>query len=144
MCISAEKIYCPITCFTRRGVTNLYKKHVDVEENLHVTKVTHYQYKFKTCLWIGITDNFIIGPVVLSYRLNGEIYLEHFQNKLPHLLEDLPFGLCQEMWFQHDGAPLHFSTKHRVQFIFHRRDALMFVSILNICCKSFCCIKFTY
>ena len=32
-------------------------------------------------------------------------YVTFIRNTLPLLLEDVPFGVRQCMWFQHDGAP---------------------------------------
>lgn len=100
-------------CFTRSGITNLHNEHVYDDENPHATKVTHYQHEFKINVWAGIIDTFIIGPVILPHRLNGENYLEHLQNTLPNLLDDLPLGLRHDMWFMHDGAPPHFALNVR-------------------------------
>lgn len=100
-------------CFTRSGVTNLHNEHVYADENPHATKVTHYQHEFRINVWAGIIGNFIIGPVILPPRLNGVDYLEHLQNTLPDLLEDLPLQLRRDMWFMHDGAPPHFSLNVR-------------------------------
>lgn len=100
-------------CFTRRGVTNFHNEHVYAYENPHATKVTHYQHEFKINVWAGIINNFIIGPVILPHRLNGETYLDHLQNTLPDLLDDLPLVLRRDMWFMHDGAPPHFTLNVR-------------------------------
>lgn len=60
-----------------------------------------------------MVGNFIIGPVILPQRLTSEIYLQHLQNTLFDLLEDLPIQLRREMWFMHDGAPPHFGVTVR-------------------------------
>lgn len=100
-------------CFTRRGMTNLHNEHVYADENPHATKTTHYQHEFRVNVWAGIIDNFIVGPVILPNRLNGDHYLDHLQNTLPDLLDDIPLGLRRNMWFMHDGAPPHFTLAVR-------------------------------
>lgn len=56
-------------------------------------------------------DNFQIGPYILPPRLNGEIYARFLENELPGLLEDVSLRERQELIFQHDGAPAHFSRQ---------------------------------
>lgn len=67
--------------------------------------MTHYQHEFRLNVWAGIIDNFIIGPVEIPHRLNGENYLNFLQQTLNDLVDDLPVLLRHEMWFMHDGAP---------------------------------------
>lgn len=100
-------------CFTRRGITNLHNEHVYADENPHACKVTHYQHEFKINVWAGIVDTFIVGPVILPQRLNGDSYLQHIQNTVPDLLDDVPLELRGNMWFMHDGAPPHFTVAVR-------------------------------
>ena len=53
------------------------------------------------------------GSVIIPDHLNGAAYLEFLQNTLPLLMEEIPFAIRREMWFQHDGAPAHFSLQVR-------------------------------
>lgn len=41
------------------------------------------------------------------------MYLEFLENDLPILLDDVPLQLRQQMIFQHDGAPPHFTRNVR-------------------------------
>ncbi|KAF2895621.1 hypothetical protein ILUMI_10556, partial [Ignelater luminosus] len=51
------------------------------------------------------------GYVKLSIRtLNGEKYRNLLQDELPILLEDVPLEVLQNMWFQHDACPAHYSA----------------------------------
>lgn len=100
-------------CFTRRGMINLHNEHVYADENPHVTKERHFQHEFRRNVWAGIIDSYLIGPVILPNRLNGERYLEFLENTLPELLEDLPIALRRDMWFLQDGAPPHFTRNVR-------------------------------
>lgn len=100
-------------CFSRSGVTNLHNEHVYADENPHAIKVAHHQHEFKINVWAGIIDHYLIGPVVIPDRLNGDNYLNFLQNTLPILLENLPLLLRREMWYMHDGAPPHFTIAVR-------------------------------
>jgi hypothetical protein len=60
-------------------------------------------------LWYGILGDRLIGPYVLPQRLTGRSYLNFVVNTtLPKLLDDVPLGRRQQMWFMHDGVPPHF------------------------------------
>ncbi len=64
-------------------------------------------------VWAGIVNDFLIGPYLLPTRLNGESYLIFLEQVLPDMLNDVPIAIRNRMWFQHDGAPAHFSTDVR-------------------------------
>ena len=55
----------------------------------------------------------IIGPHILPNRVRGDDYADFLRDDLPELLEDLPLNIRQSMWFQHDGAPPHYSMRVR-------------------------------
>lgn len=101
-------------CFTRSGIINLKNSHIYSEENPHSTATKHYQHEFRINVWMGIIDDFLIGPALFPNRLNGERYLEFLQNTLTDLLDDLPLHLRANMWYMHDGAPPHFSRDVRM------------------------------
>jgi hypothetical protein len=42
-------------------------------------------------------------------RLTGAVYANFLNMELPHLLENIPLIFLVNQWFQHDGAPPHFS-----------------------------------
>lgn len=99
--------------FNRDGYFNSKNTHLWDDQNPHGIMKTRNQRKFSVNLWAGIIDNHLIGPYLLPPRLNGVHYLAFLQNVLPVLLEDLPLGLRDRMWFQHDGAPAHFTARTR-------------------------------
>lgn len=101
------------SCFTREGVFNSRNSHVWAEENPHAIRSAKFQHKFSVNVWAGIIDGHLIGPYLLPNRLTGPIYLTFLQQVLPELLEEVPLGIRQEMWLQHDGAPAHFSLDVR-------------------------------
>lgn len=55
---------------------------------------------------IGLIESFIILP----NRRSGLVCLVFLRDILTKLLEHLPLEARLEMWFQHDGAPEHFSV----------------------------------
>jgi hypothetical protein len=57
-----------------------------------------------------IIGDHLIGPYLLPLRLTGDIYLTFLKETLPELLEVVPLEVRREMWFQHDGAPAHFTN----------------------------------
>ena len=59
----------------------------------------------------GILGDYLLGPVIIPNRLNGAAYREFIQNTLPLLMEEITLPIRREMWFQHDGAPAHFSQQ---------------------------------
>ncbi|GFV48916.1 uncharacterized protein TNCV_1343251 [Trichonephila clavipes] len=61
----------------------------------------------------GIVHNNLAGPYILPSRLTGRTYNIFLQEVLPELLVDIPPSVCSRMWFQHDGAPAHFSRNVR-------------------------------
>jgi len=58
-------------------------------------------------------DNMLIGPVILDD-------LDFVQNELPKQLQDVPSATRIAMYFQHDGAPSHY-TRH---VMLHLNDTL--------------------
>ena len=67
-------------------------------------------------VWCGMIDDMLIRPVNLDNRMTGQNYLEFLQNELPKQLEDVPLVTRIVMYFQHDGAPSHY-TRHVMQHL---------------------------
>ena len=59
-------------------------------------------------------DDMLNGPVILDDLMTGQNYLHFLQNELPKHLEDVPLATRIAMYFQHDGAPTHY-TQHVMQ-----------------------------
>ena len=71
--------------FTRAGVVNTY-----IAQHEHVQILTFFrsnaQQRFNVSIWAGVIGNYLIGPYLLTERLNGNMYLAFLQNILPELL----------------------------------------------------------
>lgn len=100
-------------CFTREGIFNSRNCHIWADVNPHGIVQRCYQKKFSVNVWAGILDNYLIGPYILPNKLNGPTYLVFLRDILPVLLENIPLEIRQSAWFQHDGAPAHFSAAVR-------------------------------
>ena len=66
-------------------------------------------------VWCGVLGNKLIGPFVFDDNLTGNTYEAFLWNQLPSLLEDIPLIMSQ-MYFQHDGAPPHY-TRHMREYL---------------------------
>lgn len=74
--------------------------------------VRNNQHQFSINVWAGIVENNII-IYLFPHRLNGIVYLNFLREILPGLLENVPLAVLQNMWYQHDGAPAHFTLDVR-------------------------------
>jgi hypothetical protein len=95
--------------FTRDGVNNPRNVHKWSHDNPHATTVTNFQRRFSLNVWCGVIGNRLIGPFVFENNLTGNTYEAFLRNELPGLLEDIPLMVRSQMYFQHDGAPPHYS-----------------------------------
>jgi hypothetical protein len=68
-----------------------------------------FQHRFSVNVWAGIVDDHLIGPYVIEDRIGGAKYLSFLQETLLILMDDLPLKVRQDMWYQLDGAPAHFT-----------------------------------
>jgi len=59
-------------------------------------------------VWCGVLGNKLIGPFVFD-NLTGNTHEAYLRNELPGLLEDIPLMIRNQMYFQHDGAPPHYT-----------------------------------
>jgi len=60
-------------------------------------------------VWSGLLGNKLIGPFVFNNNSKGNTYKVFLKNELPGLLEDIPSMTRSQMYFQHDGAPPHYT-----------------------------------
>ena len=60
-----------------------------------------------------VSGGCMIGPYLLPPNLTDATYLWFLEGILHGLLEDVPLHMLQNMWFQHDDAPTHFSLVNR-------------------------------
>ena len=97
--------------FNRDGVYNTILVWAD--GNPHATVESNFQLRSSVNVWCAVVDGQLIGPFILEGCLTGEAYLRFLQDELPRLLEDVPLDKRGRMYFQHDGAPPHFSREIR-------------------------------
>lgn len=100
--------------FTRDGVFNFHNEHHYQTENPHLARESRSQTRFKVNVWVGLIGNHLVGPYIdLPTPLNGAQYLQFLRDNLPQLLENLPLNLREQIIYQADGAPPHFTREVR-------------------------------
>jgi hypothetical protein len=95
--------------FTCDGVNNTRNSHLWDPDNPHRTVQSKYQHRFSVNVWCCVIGDQLIGPYIFPQRLTGGIYANVLHDKLPELLENVPLQTRRQMYYQHDGAPPHFS-----------------------------------
>lgn len=108
-----KNVFTDESSFTRDGIFNTKNSHVWDEENPFAVVERGHQIRFKVNVWAGVIGDTLIGPYILPTNLNGRSYLTFLREVLPVLLEDLPLQLRQNMLFQHDGCPAHYTLPVR-------------------------------
>jgi hypothetical protein len=93
--------------FTRNAIKSTRKSHRWSHDNPLGTVETNVQRRFSISVWCGMTDDMLIGPVVLDNRMTGQNYQNFLQNELPEQLEDVPLATRIAMYFHHDGSSSH-------------------------------------
>jgi len=87
----------------------------NVEDDEHIigmvqrTIESNYQHRFSVNVWCGVIGDQLIGPYIFAQCLTGAIYANFLQDEMPALLENVPLQTRLQMYYQHDGAPPHFS-----------------------------------
>jgi len=99
--------------FNGDGVNNTHNSHVWTDEGPHAIVESNFQLRFSVNVWFAVLDDQVIGPFIFEGRLTGEAFIRFLQEELPQLLEDVPLNKQGHMYFQHDGAPPHFSREVR-------------------------------
>lgn len=110
---SSYILYTDEAQFTREGVFNQHNLHQWREENPHAVREHGFQHRYSVNVWAGILGDRIIGPHIFPGTLTGNMYSAFLEFILPQLLENVPLNIRRRMWFQHDGAPAHFSIAAR-------------------------------
>lgn len=101
--------------FCLNGTVNRQNCRYWSRVNPHWMVEAHTQHPQKVNVWAGIVDNRIVGPFFFEGTLTGERYLEFLQNDLvPALVVIFPNDNDPDLpdntiWFQQDGAPLHYA-----------------------------------
>lgn len=108
--------------FTRDGVTNFHNLHQWAHNNPHVPRENSFQRRFSVNVWAGIVGSTFIGPYFLPDTLNGERYLQFLEELLPELLMEVPLAIRNQLIFQQDGAPAHYTRNVREWLNEHFRN----------------------
>jgi len=105
------------------GINNTHNTHRWSDKNPHAIAERNSQHRFSVNVWCGVIDSQLTGPAVLPNRLTGCAYVAFLQNKLPLLLEEVPFTKRMRKVFQHDRAPAHYSrlVTHHLNLTFPKR-----------------------
>ena len=96
-------------------LNNSRNVHTWSYDNPHESSVTKFQRRFSVNIWCSLLGNKLIGPFVFGNNLTGNTYEVFLRNELTGLLEDIPLIMSQ-MYFQHDGAPPHY-TRHVREYL---------------------------
>ncbi|CAH0382002.1 unnamed protein product [Bemisia tabaci] len=99
--------------FKSNGEVNRHNCHYWAADNPHWLQPVDNQNVWKLNVWCGIIGNYIIGPYFFDGTVTGEVYLDFIENQLPGLLENVPLNVQANMFFQQDGAPVHFKISVR-------------------------------
>lgn len=110
---AADVLFTDEATFTLEGIFNLHNVHVWAPENPKATRPHAAQRRYTINVWAGLLGDHLIGPYLLPPRLNGAAYLTFLEQVLPELLHEVPLHVQHRIWFQHDGAPAHFSRHVR-------------------------------
>jgi hypothetical protein len=103
-CISLARLVYGWGLLHARWVLQRRNSHIWDDKHLHAVFITVHQQRFSVNIWAGIVGDHLLGPVILS-----PFWMEHLQNMLPLLMENLSLAMRKDIWFQHDGASPHFS-----------------------------------
>jgi len=98
---------------TRDSIINSQNLHTWSHDNPHETSVTKFQRRFSVNVWCGLLANKVTGPFVFDNNLMGNTYRVFLRNELPGLLEDIRLMIRRQMYFEHDGAPPHYTWHMR-------------------------------
>lgn len=109
----ARVLFSDESTFTNHGEVNRHNMHYWSQQNPHWIREVNHQRPWSVNVWCGIIGDKLIGPYFIDGNLNGNKYRNLLENELPDLLEDLSLELRQNMWFQHDGCPAHYSVLAR-------------------------------
>ncbi|GFX77038.1 uncharacterized protein TNCV_1072381 [Trichonephila clavipes] len=104
---AAHMLFTDECSFSREGIFNAHSAHNWTNTNPQAIHPHSYKRCFIVNVWAGIFCDHLIGTYLLPRCL---VYL---QEVLPVLLQSVPANIKARMWFQHDGAPAHFSADVR-------------------------------
>ena len=98
--------------FSCEGVFNTHNSHVGLTTTRMVYKKSRSAISFCRKCVAGIIGNCLLGFYLLPPRLVGWKYLILFETMLSTFLGAVPEHICQDVWYQHDGARAHSTVVH--------------------------------
>lgn len=100
--------------FCRNSNVNLHNAHYWSDQNPHWLREHKHQVRWSVNVWCGIYNGCIVGPYFIDGNLTGKKYTECvLKGVVSEFASELPLAALKKMWFQHDGAPPHFSSLAR-------------------------------
>ena len=86
--------------------------HVWSDENPLALRPRAAQVRWSINLWAGICGEFNRWAVHSAGidRLDGPAYKYFLEHVLPDLMDDIPYEIRQNMYYQHGGAGPHFAN----------------------------------
>ena len=99
--------------FTLIGIVNLHDLHIYSDENSRLTCSASFQQRFRVNVWAGILGNALIGTFTIEDRMRGEDYLNFVEDVVMLMLNDMPLQSRRYLWYQLNGAPVHFTLPVR-------------------------------
>jgi transposase len=77
------------------------------DSNPRYHRQNHSQTAKKVMVWAGILGTEVIGPFFLDTNLTGDGYVKLIKGRVLPRVRELR-GTTRDVWFQHDGASVHF------------------------------------
>lgn len=99
--------------FTRQGVFNCRNMHMWSSENPQAAREMSFQKRFSINVWAAVIGDRFLGPHIFQGSLNGVMYLDFLQHNLPQILDEIDPVHRQDIIYQQDGAPPHFTNDVR-------------------------------
>lgn len=99
--------------FTTNGTVNSQNSRCWSRTNPKWTIECRNQYSQKINVWCGIMGNKLFGPVFFEQNINANTFLNFLETEINEILDNMPLNSRQQIIFQLDGAPCHYSILTR-------------------------------
>lgn len=97
--------------FDRDAGVNLHNVYSSVGNPRWLRECRH-QWQWSVKLWCVIFRGRINGPYFFEENMTGKRYTEcTLKEVVTHFTSELPLSVVRSVWYQHDGAPLHLSSR---------------------------------
>lgn len=96
--------------FHNNGHVNRHNLRYYADFNPNFVRPVDHQHRWSINVWGAVVAGRAIGPHFFDGHLNRATFQNFLNEELDELLEDVPLGVLNRMWFQLDGAPSHYSA----------------------------------